>query len=1081
MKRLPVRPAHVRALPSGVRRLPLLACLIAGIVLLTGCGCPSKDKDKKKAGGSARDVEMKSEAASKTGQQKDWAPGSPVTGESDKKMDEKGKAGPGTRPQGDTVGGSPSGGEGEKKPDKPAPPKVWHRDRARPTFARVYVGDRKSLDLVSLHVNVVIEGHRARTTVDHVFRNPHDRQLEGLFEYPLPAGASPSYYAMFLGATRDSEPARFKPPAAGKPPVLPETLAPAQLARQVDAADWGQLQEARLVPPEKAVETYEEVVRGQIDPALLEYASGNTFRGRVFPIPARGYNRVILAYEETLPVAQGQLVYRFALPGVKLNELRVAVQADAREVKSPTFLPKEARKDATTERVTFTHTWTDTRPKGEIVFAAKPADATVQSTSGRHGEKGPLYLSARLRPTLPQVAKEEPFAKHAVFLLDTSYSEHPSRFGVSMKLLKAVLEGDDEIKHFNVLTFNAGAAWLSPKGWFANSKEGREAALKALDGLVLEGATDLSAALDKLTEPGFIEKKTPLACFVLSDGHLTWGQTDVAPLLARFRSRSGNPTRFFCYRTGLGQENAELFDALTRDGGGTFQCHGEADVAAAAKAHRRQCLEVARIRVDGGAEEMLVAGRRSAVYPGGELHVVARVPKPGKTKVHVEGRFQGQKFAQSFNVEVREDGELAPRSWGEVAVESLLSLNEPWVEGLVTAYCQEFNIGSRAASFLVLESKQDYERFDIKKEKDRSLKKDLDLYLEEAWSEAAAGRSLKQAYARLLYVIDKQTKVLTGTENADLKKMLDLLTEEDCALPVAPVKGAVLTKKDANADYLAARAKDRRAPHPYIDEAQRRYNDGDVDGAVRVLSTIIEENAGRGDALRLVGYRLLDLKQPAQAAGLFNRVLRSRPFEPHSFRDLARSLEDANRHPLAALMYEAVLAGTWHNRFGEALKAVTREEYARLLRAAVKETKRPQKQRDFFAARLKGLASSEAPADLRVSITWNTDATDVDLHVVEPGGAKVYYQNTKSSAGGELSPDQTRGYGPERYHIRRAPKGEFRLYVHYYGENRNLLGGETHVSVTITRWAGTDKEKVERRTVILSRGGEMKLVEKLRY
>ena len=42
------------------------------------------------------------------------------------------------------------------------------------------------------------------------FRNPHNRQLEGTFEYPLPTGASPSYYAMFLGQTRDSIPARFR-------------------------------------------------------------------------------------------------------------------------------------------------------------------------------------------------------------------------------------------------------------------------------------------------------------------------------------------------------------------------------------------------------------------------------------------------------------------------------------------------------------------------------------------------------------------------------------------------------------------------------------------------------------------------------------------------------------------------------------------------------------------------------------------------------------------------------------------------------------------------------------------------------
>ena len=36
----------------------------------------------------------------------------------------------------------------------------------------------------------------------------------------------------------------------------------------------------------------------------------------------------------------------------------------------------------------------------------------------------------------------------------------------------------------------------------------------------------------------------------------------------------------------------------------------------------------------------------------------------------------------------------------------------------------------------------------------------------------------------------------------------------------------------------------------------------------------------------------------------------------------------------------------------------------------------------------------------------------------------------------------------------------------------NLLGGETHVNVVITRYAGTDNEKVEKRTVILRRANE---------
>src|SRR5205807_4089504 len=148
-----------------------------------------------------------------------------------------------------------------------------------------------------------------------------------------------------------------------------------------------------------------------------------------------------------------------------------------------------------------------------------------------------------------------------------SLSEHPDRFAVSMKLLRKILETDPDIHQFNVLTFNVGAAWVEPKGWLPNTVDGREEAFRRLDGLVLEGATDLSCALDKLAAPGFeVAPGPPLNCFLLSDGAITWGESDATALAARFARHCSFPIRFHCYRTGLGAENAELFDALTRAG-----------------------------------------------------------------------------------------------------------------------------------------------------------------------------------------------------------------------------------------------------------------------------------------------------------------------------------------------------------------------------------------------------------------------------------------------------------------------------------------------------------------------------------
>ncbi len=272
--------------------------------------------------------------------------------------------------------------------------------------------------------------------------------------------------------------------------------------------------------------------------------------------------------------------------------------------------------------------------------------------------------------------------------------------------------------------------------------------------------------------------------------------------------------------------------------------------------------------------------------------------------------------------------------------------------------------------------------------------------------------------------------------------------------------------------YLTERDADRRNVTPYLAESRRRVNAGDLDGAMRVLSSVIEEYPTRGDALRLVGYRLLDMKQPAQAVRLFQQVQKQRPFEPHSYRDLARSLEESGQFGQAALHYEIVLAGTWDNRFHESLKIVAREEYVRMMQEAVRSKTVSQQLADHFGERLEQMAPGQARSDLRVTISWNTDATDVDLWVIEPDGTKCFYQQKLTKNGGQLSEDQTQGYGPERYQIAKAPAGMYTVIVHYYSANRNLLAGETHVNVVVTRNAGSPQEAVERHTVILKKQGE---------
>jgi hypothetical protein len=544
--------------------------------------------------------------------------------------------------------------------------------------------------------------------------------------------------------------------------------------------------------------------------------------------------------------------------------------------------------------------------------------------------------------------------------------------------------------------------------------------------------------------------------------------------VARFERRCPFLTRFHCYRIGLGAENLDLFDGLTRKGGGIFNCFGEAGLVKAAAAHRNHCLQIDNVRFMDGppASDVLVAGRRAAVYPGGDLIVAGRMKGPGRCTILLEGKFQGKPVLQEFQVEIDRTGELAPRAWGEIAVSSLLAFNDPRFDNLAVAYCQQYGIVSRAASYLVLENDADYKRLNLEEERGKTLSGDIGEFLNEMWQTLSQEISPRAALDRLFGQVAPKLGLRAGNDAEQLGKLLALLTDKDCELPAGELAGALLTTEEVPPGYLEERQRDRRALTPYLNEARRRADKGDVPGAVRALSCIMEEHTGRSDAQRLVGYRLLDLKQPAQAARLFQQVQQQRPFEPHSYRDLAHSLEESGRFALAALHYEIVLAGQWHGRFGNDLKVVAQEEYARMMQDAIRKDAVRKEILNQFGERLERMTTPQPKADLRVTITWNTDATDVDLWVIEPDGTKCFYQNKNTPQGGQLSQDQTQGYGPERYQIPGASRGVYKVLVHYYGINRNLLGGETHVQVVVTRNAGSPQEETQRHTVILKRHDE---------
>jgi len=112
-------------------------------------------------------------------------------------------------------------------------------------------------------------------------------------------------------------------------------------------------------------------------------------------------------------------------------------------------------------------------------------------------------------------------------------------------------------------------------------------------------------------------------------------------------------------------------------------------------------------------------------------------------------------------------------------------------------------------------------------------------------------------------------------------------------------------------------------------------------------------------------------------------------------------------------------------------------------------------------------------ADLLVTINWNTDETDVDLHIKEAGGETCYYKNNRTSAGGHLSKDMTEGFGPEMYFIKKAPKGISQIKVDYYSDNESRFKEKTKVYLCIYKNWGRANEEIIRRVITLKSEDEL--------
>ncbi|MHC4450435.1 MAG: DUF2135 domain-containing protein, partial [Planctomycetota bacterium] len=614
-----------------------------------------------------------------------------------------------------------------------------------------------------------------------------------------------------------------------------------------------------------------------------------------------------------------------------------------------------------------------------------------------------------------------------------------------LDLMTAVLERNREtLREFRVGFFDVDTHWWR-KSSIRNTPIEVERLRQYARTLVVEGATDIGQAL---AAAHAVEGRSDL--FLLSDGSITWGESEVRALRVR------DEHTLFAYTTGLAGTDTRLLRRLARQSGGAVFTAGDAGALdAVAVAHTKRPWRI--IGVDAPGSDVLIRGRPTSIFPGQSLVIAGRGVLAGPIKLHLT---QGER---SLTVESTAEpivSDLANSVYGQIAVDQLEEFGHLTRES-ARAYAQHFRVVGRTCSLVMLESEEDYKRYEINPTDDTAFIRENPASATVAGVLEQRAAELDDPKARLRAWLERMDRVQVDGELAAA------LDAADAHVPPSPlhVKTRLWTEVPGGfQEQLVARKLKLDAIEA---EAERRRKQHGVADALKVLSCRVEQNPGDWIVARDVAFTALEWGEPAAAYQLFRRVAEARPFEPHTFVGMARCLEAMDRVKLAKVWYEVALQGEWDERYGP-FRRIATVHYLSFLRRHKDD-------------RLESLVPEADPksADLIVTVFWNTNNSDIDLHVLDADKAHCYYSDPKTEMGGRMTKDVTSGYGPEMFVLPSAKAGDYAIWAHYFAEDSTQLTTRTRVFATIFENFGRANEKVRTKSLVLTAGKEQHPIAKL--
>ena len=516
--------------------------------------------------------------------------------------------------------------------------------------------DGTGLELVGLDARAVVDGPLAFTELRLTFKNPQPRTIEGHFKVTMPDDAAISRFAMKIR---------------------------------------GQWMEGEVVEKQAARRAYEDALHRRQDPALLEQDSGNSFRARVFPIPANAQKEIIISWSHELTKA-GE-AYRLPLQGLpSIAKLDLTAMTAAAKGAGP----KSSLGGETSRYQVSKVSKTNFAPDQDWVVFGGAAPA------GGDALRADNLAVARF--TVQGDNTPEDLA-HAVIMFDTSASRAINFEGrlSSLRTLINAMAGIG-ISRVQVIAFDQ----FTESVFDGAPKSFGDEALAALRRRGPLGASSLETAVAALEATEGAGRRVIL----MTDGMVTAGERDMEKLRARISALGARGIQRFDTVVDTTARDADVLRMLVttdlpRPG---KVVEGRGELAAQLDRLGKRTLGDIQVAVPGA--KWVWPTTLKGMQPGDQVVAFAELAVGKPVAVQLTG---GQ--TATINPAVR-DGEkpLLERAWVSARIkrlEHMRTQGDADLKGALThqiiALSTRHRVLSPYTALVVLETENDYRRFNI--------------------------------------------------------------------------------------------------------------------------------------------------------------------------------------------------------------------------------------------------------------------------------------------------------------------------------------------------------------------------------